>query len=198
MVWKTGLIVKFHLLYRILYNIYKEGDHMEAINYSSLRNNLKGYMDKVTDDFETIVVTRKNEKNVVMISAEEYNNLMENMHLLGNEANRKHLIESKKQLEEGLSASQSLLELDWMNIIFTEKAWTEYTDWQKEDKKTLKRINVLIQDIQRNGYEGMGKPEPLRYDLNGYWSRRVNETDRLVYRIDEKNVYILQCKYHYK
>ncbi len=85
-----------------------------------------------------------------------------------------------------------------MNIIFTEKAWTEYTDWQKEDKKTLKRINVLIQDIQRNGYEGMGKPEPLRYDLNGYWSRRVNETDRLVYRIDEKNVYILQCKYHYK
>ena len=85
---------------------------MEAINYSSLRNNLKGYMDKVTDDFETIVITRKNEKNVVMISAEEYNNLMENMHLLGNEANRKHLMESKKQLEEGLSASRNLLELD--------------------------------------------------------------------------------------
>ncbi|WP_298825533.1 Txe/YoeB family addiction module toxin [uncultured Planococcus sp.] len=85
-----------------------------------------------------------------------------------------------------------------MNIIFTEKAWTEYTDWQIEDKKTLKRINSLIQDIQRNGYEGIGKPEPLRYDLNGYWSRRINETDRLVYRIDEKNVYILQCKYHYK
>lgn len=71
-------------------------------------------------------------------------------------------------------------------------------DWQIEDKKTLKRINLLIQDIQRNGYEGIGKPEPLRYDLNGYWSRRINETDRLVYRIDEKNVYILQCKYHYK
>ena len=85
-----------------------------------------------------------------------------------------------------------------MNIIFTEKAWTEYTDWQIEDKKTLKRINLLIQDIQRNGYEGIGKPEPLRYDLNGYWSRRINETDRLVYRIDEKNVYILQCKYHYR
>ncbi|WP_394120256.1 Txe/YoeB family addiction module toxin [Planococcus donghaensis] len=85
-----------------------------------------------------------------------------------------------------------------MNIIFTEKAWTEYTDWQIEDKKTLKRINSLIQDIQRNGYEGIGKPEPLRYDLNGYWSRRINETDRLVYRIDEKNVYILQCKYHCK
>ncbi|MDN3450667.1 Txe/YoeB family addiction module toxin [Planococcus sp. APC 3906] len=85
-----------------------------------------------------------------------------------------------------------------MSIVFTEKAWEEYTDWQTEDKKTLKRINALIQDIQRNGYEGIGKPEPLRYDLNGYWSRRINETDRLVYRIDEQNVYILQCKYHYK
>lgn len=85
-----------------------------------------------------------------------------------------------------------------MSIVFTEKAWEEYTDWQTEDKKTLKRINALIQDIQRNGYEGIGKPEPLRYDLNGYWSRRINEADRLVYRIDEQNVYILQCKYHYK
>lgn len=85
-----------------------------------------------------------------------------------------------------------------MSNFFTEKAWEEYTDWQTEDKKTLKRINALIQDIQRNGYEGIGKPEPLRYDLNGYWSRRINETDRLVYRIDEQNVYILQCKYHYK
>lgn len=85
---------------------------MEAINYSSLRNNLKGYMDKVTDDFETIIVTRKNEKNVVMISAEEYNNLMENMHLLGHETNRKHLMESKKQLEKGLAASRTLLETD--------------------------------------------------------------------------------------
>ncbi|MDN3450668.1 type II toxin-antitoxin system prevent-host-death family antitoxin [Planococcus sp. APC 3906] len=85
---------------------------MEAINYSSLRNNLKRYMDKVTDDFETIIITRKNEKNVVMISAEEYNNLMENMHLLGNEANRKHLMESKKQLEKGIAASRTLLETD--------------------------------------------------------------------------------------
>ncbi|WP_088007083.1 Txe/YoeB family addiction module toxin [Indiicoccus explosivorum] len=85
-----------------------------------------------------------------------------------------------------------------MNIIFTEQAWAEYVSWQREDKKVLKRINLLIQDIQRNGYEGIGKPEPLRFDLAGYWSRRINETDRLVYRIDEKNVYILQCKYHYK
>lgn len=84
-----------------------------------------------------------------------------------------------------------------MNVIFTEQAWEEYTAWQLEDKKTLKRINLLIQDIQRNGHEGLGKPEPLRFDLSGYWSRRINEKDRLVYKIDEKNVYVLQCRYNY-
>ena len=84
-----------------------------------------------------------------------------------------------------------------MNVIFTEQAWEEYTAWQTEDKKTLKRINLLIQDIQRNGHEGLGKPEPLRFDLSGYWSRRINEKDRLVYKIDERNVYVLQCRYHY-
>ncbi|MBT2582891.1 type II toxin-antitoxin system prevent-host-death family antitoxin [Planococcus sp. ISL-109] len=85
---------------------------MEAVNYSSLRNNLKEYSDRVTDDFETIIVTRKNDKNVVMMSADEYNNLMESVYLLGNEANRKRLMESKKQLEEGGTVSHSLLEAD--------------------------------------------------------------------------------------
>lgn len=85
-----------------------------------------------------------------------------------------------------------------MNVVFTEQAWSEYTSWQVEDKKTLKRINTLIKDIQRNGHEGIGKPEPLRFDFVGYWSRRINEKDRLVYTIDENNVYIIQCKYHYK
>ncbi|MEK4231357.1 Txe/YoeB family addiction module toxin [Solibacillus sp. FSL H8-0538] len=83
-----------------------------------------------------------------------------------------------------------------MNVVFSEQAWSEYTAWQTEDKKTVKRINSLIQDIQRNGHEGIGKPEPLRFDFAGYWSRRINEKDRLVYTIDEKNIYIIQCKYH--
>ncbi len=84
-----------------------------------------------------------------------------------------------------------------MNVVFTEQAWSEYLAWQTEDKKTLKRINSLIQDIQRNGHEGIGKPEPLRFDFTGYWSRRINEKDRLVYTMDSKNIYIIQCKYHY-
>jgi len=85
-----------------------------------------------------------------------------------------------------------------MNVVFTQQAWSEYLVWQTEDKKTLKRINSLIQDIQRNGHEGIGKPEPLKFEFTGYWSRRINERDRLVYTMDNKTIYIIQCKYHYK
>ena len=83
-----------------------------------------------------------------------------------------------------------------MNIVFTENAWADYCYWQTEDHKTLKRINDLIRDTQRNGYSGIGKPEPLKGDLTGYWSKRINETDRLVYRISGNNVEILSCRYH--
>ena len=71
------------------------------------------------------------------------------------------------------------------NLIFTSHAWEDYLYWQTEDRKTLRRINQLIKDIERNGYEGIGKPEPLRGELSGYWSRRIDETNRLVYRIND-------------
>ena len=88
-----------------------------------------------------------------------------------------------------------------MNINFTPRAWYEYTGWQLEDKKTLKRINQLIKDIERNGNSGIGKPEPLR-NWEGYWSRRINDTDRLVYKIigtgEARELVIFQCKTHYE
>lgn len=84
---------------------------MLAVNYSNLRNNMKSYMDKVTDDYETMIVTRKNTKNVVMISEETYNNMLENMHLLGNQANYNWLMESKRQLEEGNVSTHELIEV---------------------------------------------------------------------------------------
>ena len=83
-----------------------------------------------------------------------------------------------------------------MNKVFTQNGWTDYIYWQTEDKKTLKKINKLIEDICRNGNSGLGKPEPLLCELSGFWSRRINEKDRLVYKIDEQNVYIISCKYH--
>ena len=84
-----------------------------------------------------------------------------------------------------------------MNKVFTENGWKDYVYWQTEDKKTLKKINQLIEDICRNGNTGIGKPEPLARNLYGFWSSRINDKDLLIYKIDEDNVYILACKYHY-
>lgn len=84
-----------------------------------------------------------------------------------------------------------------MNKVFTSNGWEDYIYWQTEDKKTLKKINTLLKDIDRNGSEGIGKPEPLIGNLSGFWSRRINEKDRLIYKIDEYNIYILSCRYHY-
>ncbi len=83
------------------------------------------------------------------------------------------------------------------NIVFSEQAWQEYLSWQTEDKKTLRKINQLLQDISRNGNDGMGKPEALKHNLSGYWSRRIDEKNRLVYRIAGDNIEIIQCKNHY-
>ena len=84
-----------------------------------------------------------------------------------------------------------------MNKNFTDNGWKDYTYWQTEDRETLKRINNLIKDIERNGNEGIGKPEPLTGDLSGFWSRRINEKDRLIYQIDGDTINILACRYHY-
>ena len=85
-----------------------------------------------------------------------------------------------------------------MNKVFSDNAWEEYVSWLNEDKKILKRINELIKDIERNGHKGIGKPEPLKHNFRGYWSRRINDEHRLIYSIDSINVYIISCKYHYK
>ena len=85
-----------------------------------------------------------------------------------------------------------------MKIIWDEEAWEQYLHWQLSDKKLLKRINKLIKDIQRNGYNGIGKPEPLKWNNSGYWSRRIDSVNRIVYRIDEHYVYVVQCGSHYK
>lgn len=84
-----------------------------------------------------------------------------------------------------------------MNKVFADTGWEDYLYWQTEDKKTIKKINQLINDIARNGNEGLGKPEPLSGHLSGFWSRRINDKDRLIYRIDDSNIYILACRYHY-
>jgi len=85
-----------------------------------------------------------------------------------------------------------------MNKTFHKAAWEDYLYWQMQDKKTLKKINKLLADISRNGYDGIGKPEPLKENLSGWWSRRIDDEHRLVYRIKEESIEILMCKGHYE
>ncbi len=82
-------------------------------------------------------------------------------------------------------------------LSFKQKAWEDYLYWQTQDKKTLKRINQLIKDIQRNPFDGLGKPEPLKNDLSGLWSRRIDDSNRLVYRVSDNTIEIIQCRAHY-
>jgi toxin YoeB len=84
-----------------------------------------------------------------------------------------------------------------MKKIWFEEAWDDYVYWQTQDKKTLKRINQLLQDICRNGNVGIGKPEPLKGEFSGFWSRRIDEVNRLVYRLQDEKLEILSCKGHY-
>ncbi|MCO5949178.1 Txe/YoeB family addiction module toxin [Mucilaginibacter flavidus] len=84
-----------------------------------------------------------------------------------------------------------------MKIVFLDQGWEDYLYWQTTDKATLKKINSLLKEIERMPFEGSGKPEPLKHNLAGWWSRRINLEHRLVYKIDEKSIVILQCRYHY-
>ena len=85
-----------------------------------------------------------------------------------------------------------------MTKIWHDSAWEDYLYWQTQDKKTLKKINKLLQDIERNGYSGIGKPEPLKHDLSGFWSVQIDDKNRIVFRIDDGNLEITQCGSHYK
>lgn len=82
-------------------------------------------------------------------------------------------------------------------LAWTDDAWSDYVYWQGQDKKTLKRINKLITDTKRSPFEGIGKPEPLKENLSGFWSRRVDESNRLVYAVNDSHITVISCRYHY-
>ena len=84
-----------------------------------------------------------------------------------------------------------------LDLLFLLEGWEDYLYWQTQDKKTLRRINVLIKDIQRNPFEGIGKPEPLKGSYQGWWSRRIDETNRIVYKVEGGQIVLAQCRTHY-
>jgi toxin YoeB len=85
-----------------------------------------------------------------------------------------------------------------VKVVFSSRGWDDYLWWQQQDRKLLRRINQLIQDVIRNGNEGIGKPEPLKHGFQGYWSRRINDEHRLVYKVFDDEVRIAACRYHYE
>ena len=84
-----------------------------------------------------------------------------------------------------------------MKLIFVDESWEDYLYWQKTDRKILERINNLVKDISRNPYSGLGKPEPLKYKYQGFWSRRITEEHRLIYRVADDEIQIAKCRFHY-
>ena len=84
-----------------------------------------------------------------------------------------------------------------MKYVFVDESWDDYLYWQKIDKKMLKRINLLLKDISRQPYEGIGKPEPLKHNYRGFWSRRIDEEHRLIYQVREDEIRIIKCRFHY-
>jgi toxin YoeB len=84
-----------------------------------------------------------------------------------------------------------------VKLIFSEHAWEDYLYWQRTDRKILKRVNNLIKEIQRSPFEGTGKPEPLRHGLSGYWSRRITDEHRIVYKVEKDSLHLAQLRYHY-
>ena len=85
-----------------------------------------------------------------------------------------------------------------MGVLWEDRAWEDYLYWQTQDKRTLKKINSLVKDAQRDPFEGVGKPEPLKENLSGYWSRRINDVDRLVYEVQDGQLRIISCRGHYE
>jgi len=84
-----------------------------------------------------------------------------------------------------------------MKLVWSEASWDDYLSWQRLDKKILKKINALIKEIKRDPFEGIGKPEPLKHELSGCWSRRISDEHRLVYEVVDESIFIISCKYHY-
>lgn len=84
-----------------------------------------------------------------------------------------------------------------MKLVFVDESWEDYLYWQKIDKKMLKRINLLIKDIKRQPFEGLGKPEPLKHKYRGFWSRRIDSEHSLIYQIEKEEIKIVKCKFHY-
>ena len=135
---------------------------MEAVVYSTFRNHLKDYMKKVNDEFEPLaVVNKKTDEDIVVVSKSEWDSIQETLRIVQNKELSDKVLRGMAQVRAGETKNMQQRSRKCYSL-FTEDAWTDYCYWQNQDRKTLKRINKLIKDIQRDPFSGIGKPEPLK------------------------------------
>ena len=156
----------------------------QAVAYSNFRANLKTYMRRVNEDADTLLVTNADpEDNVVVMSADDYDSLMETLRVYQNPYLSDKVMRGMAQVRQGQTMAPD--------------AWADYLYWQSQDRRTLKRVNTLIRDMQRTPFEGIGKPEPLKWGLSGAWSRRIDSANRIIYTVADDRLCILSAKDHY-
>lgn len=184
-------------------------ENVIATSSNEFRKNFKKYTDDVVDYQDAVIVTRPKNRNVVVISEDEYNSLRETAYLLQNKENREFLRESMNQLKGGdvkvLTPNdwENLKKGEWQwrmksNVEFTANAWGQMTEIIKTDKRMAKQVIKLIDDTMRNPFSGLGKPEPLKMELQGFWSKRVDKKNRMVYRVTSEAIEIIAIKGHYE
>lgn len=161
-------------------------------------------LDRVVDDAEEVVVTRHGREAAVIISLREYESLKETAYLMASPANARRQNQAVEELRnDGGDARPDRLRRQLrrgtgsVKVQFAGRGWEDYPTWQR-DRQMLKRVNALIQDIRRNDPQGIGKPEQLRGNWAGFWSRRIDQEHRLAYRITDDTVQIAQCRYHFE
>ena len=173
----------------------EDGKAMLAVNYSALRSNMKDYMDQVTEDCETLLITRTADRdNVVALSENSYETMRENLYLLQSFGSQQWLSDSLQQLAQGLSRVQAVPGAD-RPVIFSENAWQDYCAWQADDPKLCRRIDTMLAELAA-GTTVTGRPRALQGDLQGCWSRRITDRDRLIYRTVPEGVQVLACRFH--
>lgn len=171
---------------------------MKTMSYTESRARYAEVLDRVTNDREEVVVTRSGHEPVVIVALDEYESLRETAHLMRSPAkpvgSSTPWNGSRPVTADRTTSSRPTDVL----LVWDENARDDHLWWQTQDRRTLKRINALLRDIQRNGNEGIGKPEALRHDFAGYWSRRITDEHRLVYKLTDDEVRIAACRYHYR
>ena len=167
---------------------------MHTISYTSARGNLSKTMERVCDDHAPIIITRKSKQPVVMMSMEDYESQEETSYLLKSPNNALRTLDSIIEISSGYAQAKEILE---MACKFSEHAWNDYLYWKRTNRKTFRRVTLLLHEIEQTPYEGIGKPEPLMHSLTGYWARRISGEHRLVYKLEENTIFIAQVRYHY-